>query len=90
MINGFDIVDVLYFLAENKQLYEGFSPSVCLSACLSVCPFVVLLSVRLFVTPFHVVNITVSLLLQGHPSLFEVTRHFKVTQDQYIFNFDLN
>ena len=35
------------FLAATKQLYEWFSPSVCLSVRLSVCP-----SVRLSVTPF--------------------------------------
>ena len=54
---------VTLFLAATRQLYEWFSPSVCLSACLpvslSVCPSVrpsirpsVCLSVRLSVTPF--------------------------------------
>ena len=36
----FHVSCLMWFLAANKQLYEWFSPSVCLSVRLSVCPSV--------------------------------------------------
>ena len=40
------------FLAATKQLYDGFSPSVCPSVCLSVCPSVRLSVCHTFFTMF--------------------------------------